>query len=65
MANDITAAEAYYSIGQIEHGEVAKRAFDLEFRPDRPDVFGSQRWLCPGQLSLFHGTRLGAGVAFT
>jgi hypothetical protein len=28
------------------HREVARAAFDLEFRPDRPDVFGSQRWLC-------------------
>jgi hypothetical protein len=37
---------------EIEHGEVANAAFNLELRPDRPDVFWSQRRLCPGQLAL-------------
>ena len=37
---------------QIEHRQVASAAFDLEFRPDRPDVFGSQRRLCSGQLAF-------------
>ena len=44
---------------QIEHREVACAAFDLELRPDRPDVFGSQRWLCPRQLSLVPRHSLG------
>jgi hypothetical protein len=37
---------------QIEHREVACAAFDLEFRPDRPDVLGSQWWLSSSQLSF-------------
>src|SRR6516165_8903705 len=49
--NNITAAKLAVD-RQIEHGEVASAAFDLEFGPDRPDVSGSQRWLCPGQPSL-------------
>jgi len=55
--NDVTAAKLTVD-RQIEHGEVASTAFDLEFRPDRPDVFGSQRWLCPGRLALVPGNRL-------
>jgi hypothetical protein len=39
--DDITAAKLAVD-RQIEHGEVASAAFDLEFRPDRPDVLGSQ-----------------------
>src|SRR6202166_4156745 len=35
--------------GQIEHGKVATAGINLEFRPDRPDVFGPQRRLRPGQ----------------
>jgi hypothetical protein len=61
--DDVTAAKLTVD-RQIEHGEVASAALDLEFCPDRPDVFGSQRWLCPGQLSLvprhsfWRGTRI-------
>jgi hypothetical protein len=33
---------------QIEDGEVASAAFDLELRTNRQDVFWSQRRLCPG-----------------
>jgi hypothetical protein len=46
---------------QIEHSQIASAALDLEFRPYRPDVFGSQRRLRAGQLSfvlrhsLWHG----------
>src|SRR5207244_11139919 len=58
--DDITAAKLTIDC-QIEHGEVASAALDLEFRPDRPDVFGSQRWLCPGQLSLIPRHSLGRG----
>jgi hypothetical protein len=36
---------------QIEHGKAVSAAFDLEFRPDRPDVLGSERPLRPGQLA--------------
>jgi hypothetical protein len=43
---------------QVEHREVASVAFDLEFSPYRPDVFGSQRWLRTGQLALVPGQRL-------
>jgi hypothetical protein len=46
--DDITAAKLAVDC-QVEHGEVASAAFDLELRSDRPDVFGSQRWLCPRQ----------------
>src|SRR6266849_10287524 len=56
--DDITAAKLTVD-RQIEHGEVASAAFDLEFRPDRPDVFGSQRWFCAGQLSLVPRHSLG------
>src|SRR3977135_4088913 len=63
--DDVTAAKLAVD-RQIEHREVANSAFDLELRPDRPDVFGSQRRLCSGQLALVQGTRLrGVGVAFT
>jgi hypothetical protein len=63
--DDVTATELAVD-RQIEHGEVPSAAFDLEFGPDRPDVFGSQRRLRPGQLALVQGTRLwGVGVAFT
>jgi hypothetical protein len=55
---DITPAELAVD-RQIEHREVACAAFDLELRPDRPDVFGSQRWLCPRQLSLVPRHSLG------
>jgi hypothetical protein len=50
---------------QIEHGKVASAAFDLEFRPDRPDVFWSQQWLAPVNLPLFQSMRLwGVEAAF-
>src|ERR1700731_4882698 len=32
---------------EIEHGEVASAALDLKLCPDGPDVFWSQRRLCP------------------
>ena len=48
-----------------EHGGVAGAAFDLKVGPNRQNVFGSQRWLCLGQLSLLHGARLSAEVVFT
>src|SRR5450432_723278 len=44
--DDVTATQLAVD-RQIEHGEVPCAAFDLEFRPDRPDVFWSQRRLCP------------------
>ena len=59
--DDITAAKLAVDC-QIEHGQIASAAFNLEFHPDRPDVFGPQRRFCSGQLPLFHGTRLGVGV---
>src|ERR1700722_19232928 len=59
--DDITAAELAIDC-QIEHGEVANAAFDLELCPDRPNVFGSQRGLCPGQLSLVPRYSLGLKV---
>jgi hypothetical protein len=42
---------------QIELGKVASAAF--EFRPDRPNVLGSERWLRPGQLALVPTHSLG------
>jgi hypothetical protein len=62
--DDITATKLAVDC-QIEHGEVASAVLDLELCPDRPGVFGSQRWLCPVSFPLFRGTRLGFGVAFT
>jgi hypothetical protein len=44
--DDITAAWLAIDCW-IEIGQVAYSAFDLKFRPDRPDVSGSQRRLCP------------------
>jgi hypothetical protein len=49
--DDVTTAQLAVD-RQIEHREVANSAFDLELRPDRPDVFGSQRPLCPCQLAF-------------
>jgi hypothetical protein len=62
--DDITTAKLAVD-RQIEHGEVASAAFDLEFRPDRPDVLGRSGGFAPVSFPLFHGTRLGARVAFT
>jgi len=56
--DDITAAKLTVD-RQIEHGEVASAAFDLEFCPDRPDVSGSQRCFAPISLPLFQGVRIG------
>jgi hypothetical protein len=52
--NDVTAAKLTVDC-QIEHGEVTSSTFDLELGSYRPNMLGSQRGLCPGQL--FHGTR--------
>src|SRR5471030_2780029 len=49
--DDVTATKLAVN-RQIKHGKVAKATPDLELRPNRPDMFGSQRWLCPGQLAL-------------
>jgi len=63
--DDVTATELAVD-RQIEHGEVPSAAFDLEFGPDRPDVFGRSGGFAPVTLPLFQGTRLwGVGVAFT
>jgi hypothetical protein len=48
---DVTATQLAVD-RQIEHGEVPSAPFDLEFRPNRPDVFGAQRRLCSGHLAL-------------
>src|SRR6266853_5689127 len=56
--DDITAAKLAVDC-QIEHGQVASAAFDLEFRPDRPDMLGSQRRLCPRELALVPRHSLG------
>jgi len=55
--NDITAAKLAVD-RQIEHREVASAAFNPELRPDRPDVFWSQRRLCPCQLAFVPGDAL-------
>jgi hypothetical protein len=44
--DDVTAPKLAVD-RQIEHGEIASAAFDLELRPNRPNVLGSQRRLCP------------------
>jgi hypothetical protein len=63
--DDVTAAKLAVD-RQIEHRKVANSAFDLELRPDRPNVLWSQRWLAPVSLPLFQGTRLwSVGVAIT
>src|ERR1700692_3516827 len=49
--DDVTAAKLAVD-RQIEHGEVASSAFDLELCPDRPDVLGSQRRLRSRKLAL-------------
>ena len=38
--DDVTATQLAVD-RQIEHGEVPSTPFNLEFRPDRPDVFGA------------------------
>jgi hypothetical protein len=55
--DDITATK-FAVDSQIKHGEVASAAFDLELRPDRPDVLRSQRGFAPVSLPLFQGNRL-------
>src|SRR5216683_2203590 len=58
--DDITAAKLAVDC-QIEHSQIASAAFDLEFRPDRPDVLGAQRRLCPRDLALVPRHSLGRG----
>src|SRR6202048_2490106 len=55
--DDVTATQLAVD-RQIEHGEVPSAPFDLEFRPNRPDVFGAQRRLCSGHLALVPGHSL-------
>jgi hypothetical protein len=56
--DDITAAKLAVDC-QIEHGQVASAAFDLEFRPDRPDMFGRSRHVSNCCINLgFVGRRL-------
>ena len=62
--DDVTAAKLAVD-RQIEHGKIANATLDLEFRPDRPDMFRAQRRLCPGSLPLFQGRRLIAAVVFS
>src|SRR5262245_26255552 len=50
-SDDVTAAKLAVDC-QIEHRKVTNSAFDLELRPDRPDVLWSQRRLCPCQLAF-------------
>ena len=58
--NNVTATKLAIN-RQIEQGKVASATFDLEFRPDRPDVLGPQRWLCRVSFPLFHpGRRCGS-----
>src|SRR5258708_12742047 len=52
--NDVAATKLAVDC-QIEHGEVTNSAFDLELRSNGPDVFWTQRRLCPGQLALVPG----------
>jgi hypothetical protein len=52
--DDVTAAKLAVDC-QIEHGKIANATLDLEFRPDRPDMFRAQRRLCPSQLTLVPG----------
>jgi hypothetical protein len=59
--DDITGTELAVDC-QIEHGEIASAALDLELCADRLDVFGSQRWLCPGQFSPIPRYSLGLRV---
>src|SRR5450631_1526945 len=40
------------SIAKLNMARSRERGLDLEFGPDRPDVFGSQRRLRPGHLAL-------------
>ena len=49
--DDVTATKLAVD-SEVEHGKVPRTAFDLEFRPDRPDVLGAQRGLCSGHLAL-------------
>src|SRR5450631_2534762 len=49
--DDVTAAKLAVD-RQIEHGEVASSAFDLELCPGRPDVLGSQWRLRSRQFAL-------------
>jgi hypothetical protein len=62
---DVTATQLAVN-RQIEHGKVANAAFNLELRPDRPDVFGSRGGFAPVNFPLFQGTRRwGVGFAIT
>src|SRR5882757_6509361 len=55
--DDVTATKLAID-RQVEHREVTNSAFDLELRPDRPDVFWSQRRLCPCQPAFVPGHAL-------
>src|SRR5215216_1954630 len=55
--DDVAAAKLAVD-RQIEHREVANSTFDLELRPDRPDMFRSQRRLGSCQLAFVPGHAL-------
>jgi hypothetical protein len=60
QGNDVATAQ-FAVDGQIEHGQIPRSLVDLEFGPDRPDVFLPQRWLCSDQLPFVPGYPLGGG----
>src|SRR6516225_4415493 len=53
-ADDVAASQLAID-GQIEHREIAHSSFDLQFVPNRPNVFGPKRRLCACQFALIPG----------
>src|SRR6516225_8761674 len=53
-ADDVAASQLTID-GQIEHREIACSPLDLQFAPNRPNVFGAKRRLRPCQFALIPG----------
>ena len=54
QADDVAASQLTID-GQIEHREIACSPLDLQFAPNRPNVFGAKRRLSPCQFALIPG----------
>ena len=54
---DDDAASQLAIDGQIEHRKIARSSFDLQFAPNRPNVFGPSGGFAPVSLPLLQGSR--------
>src|SRR5439155_21479359 len=57
QSHEVTASELAID-GEIEQGKVARPALQLKPDPDRPNVFGFERTLLPGETAFVPGSTL-------